>query len=77
MMSIMLRRRILRLVLVLVLAGGATACSVPDPLRLWFRRARASPAVQEEAVQVAWCESRHDPGASKGQFAALFPIGRQ
>lgn len=72
----MLRKLILPLLLVAVLAG-ATGCSVPDQIRYWFAQRGASPAQQEKAVDVAWCESRHNPQARNGQFAGLFQIGRQ
>lgn len=31
----------------------------------------------DEAIQVAWCESRGKPGARNGQYRGLFQMGRR
>lgn len=47
---------------------------VADIIRAGF--ARFGPAVAEEAVRVAQCESNLDPRATNGQHASLFQISR-
>lgn len=52
---------------------AAYASEVATLIREGF--ARFGPDVAEEAVRVAWCESRHVPTARNGQFVGTFQLG--
>ncbi len=69
----MLRKLILPVLLLLVLATG---CSVEDQIRFYFGNRGASTSDQERAVRVARCESGLQPTARNGQFTGLFQLGR-
>lgn len=58
----------------LLLVGTLSACSVEDMIRLAFEE--HGPAVQDEAVEVARCESGLNPEATNGQYRGLFQLGR-
>lgn len=63
-------------VLVVVAAVTLTGCdSVPNVIRWAFAERGATPTQQQEAVDVAWCESRHVPTARNGQYRGLFQMG--
>lgn len=64
-------RRLAALVVAVVLCGG---CTVEELIALAF--AEHGPDVQAQAVEVARCESGHDPGATNGQYLGLFQLGR-
>lgn len=50
--------------------------SIPEIIRHEFAQVGAPPATQDKAVAVAWCESRHVPTATNGQYLGLFQMGR-
>lgn len=62
-----------RLLAVLALVAFTSGCSVEQAIRWAFRHHPES--VQDEAVSVAWCESRHQPDAvSSGGHLGLFQL---
>lgn len=50
-------------------------CSAEQWIRFRFAERGATPAEQDEAVAVAWCESRLNPAARNGEYLGLFQLG--
>ena len=55
--------RVRRAVAVLLMVAALGACSTEDMIRVAFADRGASPAQQEQAIEVARCESGLNPGA--------------
>jgi len=67
-------RRARRAVLALLAALTLTACTVEEQIRWAFRHHPT--AVQDQAVRVAWCESRFVPDARSpsGEHVGIFQM---
>lgn len=63
--------RFAALLLLLVLAAG---CTVEQQVRWAFAHEGAPPVVQDQAVDVAHCESRLNPAARNGRHLGLFQL---